>query len=178
MSITVYVCVQVLSQIQLFVTPWTAEHQASQTFIISQSSLKFMSIESVMVSKIISSSATSPLLLPSIFPASGLFPWVGCSHQVAKVLKLQLQHQYFQWIFRIDFHSVQFSRSAMTDFLWPQGLQHARSPCSTSTPRVYPNSYQESVTSLSQWCHPTISSSVVPFSRLQSFPASTYFPMS
>ena len=56
----------------------------------------------------------------------------------------------------------------MSDSLWPHGLQHARPPCPSPTPRVYSNSCP-----LSRWCHPTISSSVVPFSsHLQSFPAS------
>ena len=58
--------------------------------------------------------------------------------------------------------------------LWPHGLQHARLSCLSPTPRVYPNSYP-----LSRWCHPIISSSVVPFSFcLQSFPASGSFQMS
>ena len=62
----------------------------------------------------------------------------------------------------------------MSDSLRPHGLQHARLPCPSPTPRVYSNSCP-----LSQWCHPTISSSVVPFSScLQSFPASVSFPMS
>ena len=62
----------------------------------------------------------------------------------------------------------------MSDSLWPHGLQHTRPPCPSATPRVYPNSC-----SLSQWCHPAISSSVVPISScLQSFPASGSFPMS
>ena len=70
--------------------------------------------------------------------------------------------------------TVQFSCSAVSDSLWPHGLQHDRSPCPSPTPRVYSNSCP-----LSWWCHPTISSSVVPFSsRLQSFPASGSFPMS
>ena len=70
--------------------------------------------------------------------------------------------------------SVQFSCSVMSDSLPPHGLQHARSPCLSPTPGVYPN-----LCPLSQWCHPTISSSVVPFSsRLQSFPASGSFRMS
>ena len=70
--------------------------------------------------------------------------------------------------------SVQFSRSVMSDSLWPHGLQYPRPPCLLPTPGVYPNSCP-----LSRWCHPTISSSVVPFSScLQSFPAAGSFQMS
>ena len=67
--------------------------------------------------------------------------------------------------------SVQFSCSVVSDSLRPHELQHARPPCPSPTPRVYPNSCPSI-----QWCHPIISSSVVPFSsRLQSFPASGSF---
>ena len=67
-----------------------------------------------------------------------------------------------------------FSRSVVSDALQPHGLQHARLPCLSSTPGAYTNSCPSS-----QWCHPTISSSVIPFSsHLQSFPASGSFPMS
>ena len=70
--------------------------------------------------------------------------------------------------------SVQFSRSVMSDSLRPHGLQHARPPCPSPTPGTYSNSCP-----LCWWCHPTISSSVIPFSSwLQSFPASGSFPMS
>ena len=70
--------------------------------------------------------------------------------------------------------SVQFSHSVMSDSLRPHGSQHARPPCPSPTPGVYSNS-----SPLSRWCHPTISSSVVPFSScLQSFPASGSFPRS
>ena len=69
--------------------------------------------------------------------------------------------------------SVQFSHSVVSDSLWPHGLQHARPPCPSPTPGVYSNSYP-----LSQWCHPIISSSVIPFSCLQSFPASGSFQVS
>ena len=70
-----------------------------------------------------------------------------------------------------DWVSVQFSHSVMADSLWPQGLQHTRLPCPSTTPRAYSNSCP-----LSQWCHPTISSSVITFSScLQSFPASGSF---
>ena len=70
--------------------------------------------------------------------------------------------------------SVQFSSSVISGSLWPHELQHARLPCPSPTPRACSNSC-----SLSQWCHPTISSSVIPFSFcLQSFPVSGSFPMS
>ena len=69
--------------------------------------------------------------------------------------------------------SVQFSCRVVSDSLWPHGLQHARPPCPSPTPRVDSNSCP-----LSQWYHPTISSSVIPFSfHLQSFPASGSFQM-
>ena len=72
------------------------------------------------------------------------------------------------------FSLVQFSHSVMSDSLWPRGLQHARLPCPSPTPRVHPNPCP-----LCQWCHPTISSSVIPFcSSPQSFPASGSFQMS
>ena len=74
----------------------------------------------------------------------------------------------------LQFSSVQFSLSVMSNSLQPHGLQHARPPCPTSTPGIYLNSCP-----LSWWCHPTRSSSVVPFSScLQSFPASGSFPVS
>ena len=75
----------------------------------------------------------------------------------------------------VHFHSwccirtVQFSHSVASDSFWPHGWQHARTSCPSPTPRVYSNSCP-----LSQWCHPTISSSVVPFSCPQSYPASIF----
>ena len=69
--------------------------------------------------------------------------------------------------------SVQFSCSVVSDSLWLHGLQHARPPCPPPTPGVYSNSCLSS-----QWCYPTILSSVIPFSCLQSFPASGSFQMS
>ena len=72
------------------------------------------------------------------------------------------------------FSSVQFSHSVVSNSLWPHGLQHAGPPCPSPTPWVYSNSCP-----LSQWCHPTISSSDVPFfSRLQSCLASGSFLVS
>ena len=70
--------------------------------------------------------------------------------------------------------SVQFSRSVVSDSLWPHEPQHARPPCPSATAKNYPNPCP-----LSQWCHPAISSSVIPFSSCpQSFPASGSFQMS
>ena len=68
----------------------------------------------------------------------------------------------------------QFSHSVVSDSWRPHELQHARPPCPSPTPGVHPNPFP-----LSRWCHPTISSSVIPFSSCpQSFPASGSFPMS
>jgi len=74
----------------------------------------------------------------------------------------------------ISFSSVQFSPSVMSNSLRPHESQHARPPCPSPTPRVHADSHPSS-----QWCHPAISSSVVPFSSCpQSLPASESFPMS
>ena len=76
-----------------------------------------------------------------------------------------------KWVY---IHSVQFSHSVVSDSLRTHEKQHARSPYPSPTPRVHPNPCP-----LSQWCHPTITFSVVPFSSyLQSFPASGVFQMS
>ena len=67
-----------------------------------------------------------------------------------------------------------FSHSIMSYSVWPHGLQHTRLPCPSPSPGAYSNSCP-----LSRWCHPSISSSVIPFSScLQSFPASGSFPLS
>ena len=74
----------------------------------------------------------------------------------------------------MKYQSVQFSHSVVFDSLWPHGLQHARLPYLLPPPGAYSNSCP-----WNQWCHPIISSSVIPFSsHLQSFPASGSFPMS
>ena len=74
----------------------------------------------------------------------------------------------------IQFSSVQFSRSVVSDSLWPRELQHARPPCPSPSPEVHSNSHPSS-----WWCHQAISSYVVPFSSCpQSLPASESFPMS
>ena len=108
-------------------------------------------------------------------------------------ITLFLVHRYLQWVFFSFFlfkwssfcflcltddflsgRSVQFSCLFMSDSLRPHELQHTRHPCPSPTPRVYPIS-----SPLSRWCHPIISSSVIPFSSCpQSFPASGSFQMS
>ena len=80
-----------------------------------------------------------------------------------------LRHVWWEWVW-----FSQFSGSVMSDSLWPHGLQHTRLPCPSPTPRACSNSCP-----LSRWCHPTISSSVIPCSScLQSFPASGSSQMS
>ena len=86
---------QWLSHVQLFVTPWTAAHQASLSITNSWSLLKLKSTKLVMASHPLSSPS------PPAFNLSqhqGVLQWVSSSHQVARVLELQLQHQSFQWI--------------------------------------------------------------------------------
>ena len=97
---------------------------------------------------------------------------------VKGVQKIQLSSYKISNFWRCNVHhqfsSVRFSRSVMSDSLQPHELQHARPPCPSPTPRVHPNSCV-----LSRWCHPTISSSVIPFSSCPpNLPASGSFPMS
>ena len=104
-------------------------------------------------------------LLQGIFPTQGLNPCLLCCRQIC----YHLSHQGSPLLFV----SVQFSHSVVSDSLQPHGLQHARLPCLLPTPGAYSNSCPSS-----QWCHPTISFSVNPFSCLQSFPASGSFLLS
>ena len=104
--------VQSLSRVRLFVTPWTAACQASLSITSSQSLLKLMFIESAIQPSHPLLSPSPPALNPS--QHQGLFKWVSSSHQMAKVLEFQLQHQSLQWTPR-------------TDLLW-DGL--VGSPCS------------------------------------------------
>ena len=98
-----------------------------------------------------------------------------CEHNIEKKCDVQKK---CVWvcvvIYTIGLVSQSVQCSVVSDSLQPHGLQHARPPCPSPTPRVYPKSCPSS-----RWCHPTISSSVVPFSfYLQSFPTSGSFQMS
>ena len=102
-NLIVAIVVQSLSHVWLFLTPWTAAHQASFSFTVSQSLRKFISIETVMLSNHLT--LCHPLLLlPSIFPSIKVFSNESAhSSKRPKILKLQLQHQSFQWIFRVAY---------------------------------------------------------------------------
>ena len=89
-------------------------------------------------------------------------------------LRVGPRQEYLKKTFNIPISSVQFSLSVVSDSLRPHESQHARPPCPPPTPRVHSDSRPSS-----QWCHPAISSSVIPFSSCpQSLPASESFPMS
>ena len=100
--VSLKIIVQLLSCVQFFVTPWTAACQASLSFTISQSLFKFMSIESMMPSNHHPLSFPSPPAL-NLSQHQGLFQWIRSLHQVTKLLELELQHQSFQWTFRVNF---------------------------------------------------------------------------
>ena len=108
--------------------------------------------------------------------ASSRRPWdhpvSSCRTKLDSLSQESIQSYVERLIWRLTL--LKMCSSAMSDSLWPHGLQHARLPCPSPTPRACSTSW-----SLSQWCHPTISSSVVPFSSCpQSLPASGSFPMS
>ena len=86
----------------------------------------------------------------------------------------EIRYLYFAKLLLLLLSRFQFSRSVMSDSLRPHEMQHARPPCPSPTPGAHPDSCPSS-----QWCHPAISSSVVPSSSCrQSLPASESFPMS
>ena len=155
--ISIAAVVQLLSCVWLFATPWTAAHQASLSFAVFQ----FAQTCGHWVGDAIQPS--HPLLPPSTsalnlsqhhsFPVSRLYASGGQSIGVSAS------------------GLILFTHSVVSNSLWPHELEQARPPCPSPTPGVYSNSCP-----LSQWCHPTISSSVVPFSsHLQSFPVSGSF---
>ena len=92
---------QSLSRVQLFVTPWTAAHQASLSIINSRSLLKHAHLvsDAIQPSHLLLSPSPSA---PNPSQHQGLFQWVNSSHEVAEVLEFQLQHQSFQWTPRTD----------------------------------------------------------------------------
>ena len=100
-------------------------------------------------------------------------PFSRCKNPCMFLLDLQKDHNFMFWSIWNSWLN-QFSCSLVSVSLWHNGLQRARPPCPSPTPGVYPNSCP-----LSQWCHPIISSSVIPFSsRLQFFSASGSFQIS
>ena len=110
--------------------------------------------------------STQNYIINSVQQKTGSF-WGSLT--IWSVLWGKMNHQHLQ-----HFSSFHFNHSVMSDSLWPHESQHARPPCSSPSPEVYSNSWPSS-----QWCHPAISSYVVPFSSCpQSLPASGSFPMS
>ena len=93
--------------------------------------------------------------------AGHLWPWR---------MVLQKLEMFSKWFGKWNSISVQFSHSVVSDSLWPHGLQHARLPCPSPTPRAHSNSWP-----LSRWCHPIISSSVIPSSSASIFPSIRVF---
>ena len=97
-----------------------------------------------------------------------MYLYIGFLASILSILPFKKPFSWYSF-----FVSVHFSCSVMSDSLQPHGLQHARLPCPSPTPGVYSNSCPSH-----RWCHPTISSSVFPFSWLQPFPALESFPVS
>ena len=139
----------------------------------SKSLLKLMSIELVMPSNHLV--LCHPLvLLSAVFLSIRVFCNESVPHIIIREMQIKTTMRYHFTPVRIQISSVQFNRSVMSESLWPHESQHARPPCQSPSPGVHSNSC-----SLSQWCHPAISSSVIPFSSCpQSLPASESFPMS
>ena len=160
---------QSLSHVQLFATPWTAACQASLSITNSWCLLKLMSIKSVMNSPGKNTGLTFPP--PGDLSNTGIkprFPALQVDSLPAEPPGKTNSRQ----VRAIS--SVQFSHSVMSDSLQPQESQHARLPCPSPTPEAHSDSRPSS-----QWYHPAISSSVVPFSSCpQPLPASESFPVS
>ena len=147
-------CAKSLNCVQLFVTLWTVSCQAPQSVGFPRqeywNGLPFPSPGDLPDPGIRLESLTSPVLVGGFFTTSAT--WEAPVNYIS---------------------SVQFSCSVVSNSLQPHGLQHARLPCPSPTPKVCSNSCQSG-----QWCHPTISSSILFSSCLQSFPASGSFLMS
>ena len=100
--------------------------------------------------------------------------WLTENMTPSSLFEITVKPNWENYFHSLWFSSFQFSCSVMSDSLWPHGLQHTRLLCPSPTPRAYSNSCP-----LSRWCHPAISSSVIPFSScLKSFPAAGSFQMS
>ena len=104
-NLFLFVVVRLLSCVQFFVTPWTVARQAALSVTVSQWGTNSCPLSQWCRPTISSSVALSPPAL-NLSQHEGLFQRVDSSHQVAKVLELQLQHQSFQWIFRVDLGST------------------------------------------------------------------------
>ena len=161
-------CVCVLSHVWLFVTPWTAACQALLSVECSRqeywSGLPYPTPGNLPNPGIQPRSLASPALAGGFFTTKGK----------ELVLKITSVFEDLSNTSIASFSSVQFSGSVVSDSLWPHESQHPRPPCPAPTPGVHSDSRP-----LSQWCHPAISSSVVPFcSCPESLPASESFPMS
>ena len=154
--------VKSLSCVQLFATPWTVAYQAPLSMEFSRQEYW----------------SGLPFPLPGDLPDPGIEPSLPHCRQTLYHLSHHwpLGKRKFKLLWNNTAHlfsSVQCSRSVMFDSLWPHESQHAKPPCPSPTPGVYSN-----LCPLSWWCHPAISSSVVPFSSCpQSLPASGSFPM-
>ena len=99
----IVVVVQSLSRVRVFAAPWTAAHKAALSFTISLSLLKLIHDESVTPSKPLHSlSSPSPPAF-SLSKHQGFLQWISSLHYMVRELELHLQHQSFQWIFRVDF---------------------------------------------------------------------------
>ena len=149
----------VLSHVRLFVIPWTLWFRACQAPLsIEFSNQEYWSGLSFPPPGDVPDSGIKPMSLSLPALAGGFFTTVPPGKPKEC----------------IQFSSVQFSRSVVSSSLWPHESQHTRPPCPSPTPGVHSDERP-----LSQWCHPVISSSVVPFSSCpQSLPTSESFPMS
>ena len=126
----------------------------------------------------------APLSMTIPYQSTDLWHWQTCSvssnafyylsSECRSLCEWRRRKKGWEWCHPCQFSSVHFSRSVVYDSLRPHESQHARPPCPSPTPRVHSDSRPSS-----QWCHPAISSSVVPFSSCpQSLPASESFPVS
>ena len=121
-NIGLFTSVQSFSCVWLFVTLWTAAHEASLSITNSRSLLKLIDYVSDVIQPSHPLSSPSPTV--NLSQHQGLFQWVSSLHQVAKVLEFQLQHQSFQWIFRTDFLRVNWLYLLTVQGILKSLLQH------------------------------------------------------